>query len=83
LGLGPAVRGKLLDLSPSGCGFESKTPFKEGEALEIEISHVGHSRKVQSAATVCRAWKTESGHWRLGCVFDKRIPYAECAEFAR
>jgi hypothetical protein len=67
------VRGKLIDISPSGLGVRSVRThanwFAEGTRLEVEVDVPGRSEPVRLNATVSRLAR-EALHHRLGLRVD-------------
>jgi hypothetical protein len=81
--MGRALKGKLLDISPDGAGFEMTGSIEFGERMELELQGIGSARPLILPAEVRYVSVDAAGNQRIGVRFDKRLSYGELADFVR
>lgn len=83
LGLGANVAAQFLDISEGGVRVIIKSPMNPKDEVEITLTGHGVNKPVKRMATVAWVAKLETGQFAIGCLFDKRLAYADVTKFAK
>mgnify|MGYP001206771596 CR=1 FL=1 len=81
-GLGPNLALSMLDVSEAGIRLLVKSRLEVGQAIEVQLQGLGHTRPVKILAEVVWAVAAADGGYCIGARFDRSLGYPDLQALA-